>query len=127
VAHFLTTASHGTDQLIVAETAGGAESAAIGAGVIVEWSRGLFSVRIVSFCGCNAVCLLPRSVVRIWTGGQDLSDVHCEPDAARNCGASDRGDSGCRDVELECGAELAGVEFDDGFLSSVSSKQSFRL
>jgi len=38
--------------------------------------------------------------------------------------AVDCGRSGGGDVELECGVELAGVEFDDGFLSSVSSELS---
>src|ERR1039458_1113766 len=110
-----------------AEIAGGAESAAIGAGVAVEWRRGLFSVWVISFCGRDAVCLLPGSVVCVWAGGQDLSDVHCEPDAAWDCGAADRSDSGGGDVEPECGAELARIEFDYGFLSSLSCGQSFRL
>ena len=118
---FLTTASHGTDQLIVQRLLAARESTAIGAGVAVERSGGLFSVWAVSFCGRNAVCLLPGSVGYVWAGGQNLSDVHREPDAAWDCGAADRGDSRCGDVELECGAEFARLEFDGGFLSSLSS------
>ena len=41
-------------------------------------------------------------------------------DAAWHCGTADRGYSGCGDVELECGAEFARIEFDGGFLSSFS-------
>src|SRR5208282_4951773 len=75
----------------------------------------------VSFCGRNAVCLLPGSVGYVWAGGQNLSDVHREPDAAWNCGAADRGYSGGGDVEPERGPEFARLEFNGGFLSSLSS------
>ena len=51
----------------------------------------------------------------------DLSDIHRQPHAARHLGAVDRGDSGGGHVELERGAEFPVVEFDDGFLSSLSS------
>ena len=104
-----------------AEIAGGAESTAVGAGVAVERRGGLFSVWIVSFCGRDAVCLLPGSVGGVWPGGQNLSDVYREPDAARDCGAVDRRHSGGGDVEFECGAEFARLELDYGFLSSVSA------
>src|SRR5713226_8660693 len=103
-----------------AEIAGGAKSTAVGAGVALEWSGGLFSVWVVSFSGRDAVCVLPGSVGRIWAGGQDLSDIHRERDAAWDCGAVDRSDSGGGDVELERGAELSVIEFDYGFLSSFS-------
>src|ERR1700675_2574432 len=104
------------------EIAGGAESTAVGAGVGGERIGGFFSVRVVSACGRDALCLLPGSVVRVWAGGQDLSDVYREPNATRDRGAVDRGHFGCGDVELECGAELAGVEFDYGFLFALSSR-----
>src|SRR5208337_308065 len=110
-----------------AEIAGGAESTAVDAGVVVEWSGGFFSIWTVSFCGRDAVCLLPGSVICVWAGGQDLSDVYREPDAAWDRGPLDRGDSGGGDVELECSAELAGIELDHGFLSALSCGQSFRL
>ena len=123
---FLTTASHGTDQLIVqgllaARNQRQSMLALLSSGVAI------FSVWAVSFCGRDAVCLLPGSVICVWAGGQNLSDVHREPDAAWDCGAVDRGDSGGGDVEPECGAEFAVVEFDDGFLSSLSCWHSFRL
>jgi solute:Na+ symporter, SSS family len=83
-----------------AAIAGGAQSAAIGAGIAVERSRGLFSVCIISFCGRDAVCLLPGSVGCVLARRPNLSDVHREPDAAWHCGAVDRRDSGGGDVEL---------------------------
>src|SRR5713226_2356788 len=104
-----------------AEIAGGAESTAVGAGVGGERIGGFFSVRVVSPCGRDALCLLPGSVVCVWAGGQDLSDVYREPNATRDRGAVDRGHFGCGDVELERGAELAVIEFDYGFLCSLSS------
>src|SRR5208282_2289239 len=105
-----------------AEIASGAQSAAVGAGVAREWRGCIFSVWIISHRGRDAVCLLPGSVGGIWTGRQNLSNVHCEPDAAWDCGTVDRRDSGSSHVELERGIELAVVEFDYGFLSSLSSR-----
>src|ERR1700675_1170113 len=102
------------------EVAGGAESTAVGAGVGGERIGGFFSVRVVFACGRDALCLLPGSVVCVWAGGQDLSDVYRKPNATRDRGAVDRGHFGCGDVELECGAELAVIEFDYGFLCSPS-------
>src|SRR6267378_2456048 len=103
------------------EIAGGAESTAVGDGVGGERIGGFFSVRVVSACGRDALCLLPGSVVCVWARGQNLSDVYREPDATRDRGAVDRGHFGGGDVELECGAELAVIELDYGFLCSLSS------
>src|SRR5216684_5991856 len=104
------------------EIAGGAESTAVGAGVGGERIGGFFSVRVVFACWRDALCLLPGSVDCVWAGGQDLSDVHREPDAAWYCRVVDRSDSGGGDVELKCSAKLAVVEFDYGFLSSFSTR-----
>src|SRR5258708_28091482 len=104
-----------------AKIAGGAESTAVGASVGNERSGGFFSVRVVFACWRDALCLLPGSVVCVWAGGQDLSDVYREPDATRDRGAVDRGHFGGGDVELECGSQLLVVKFDYGFLSSPSS------
>ena len=82
-----------------AKIAGGAQSAAIGAGAAFERSRDLLSVWVVSFCGCDAVCLLSRAFGGIWTGGQNLSDIYCEPHAAWHFRAADCGDSGGGHVE----------------------------
>ena len=56
---FLTTASHGTDQLIVQTTACGTKSAAVGLGAALERSGDPVSVWIVSLGRRDAVCLLP--------------------------------------------------------------------
>src|SRR5260221_3735733 len=106
-----------------AKIAGGAESAAVGAGAALEWSGGLFSVWIVSFCGRDALCLLPGSVHRLWARGQDLSDVYRDPHAAWDCGAVDRGHPGGGHVESECGSQLLVIKFDYGFLPSPSSRR----
>src|SRR5260370_18955797 len=107
-----------------AEIAGGAESTAVSDGVGGERIGGFFSVRVVFACWSDALCLLPGSVVCVWAGGQDLSDVYREPDATRDRGAVDRGHFGGGDVELECGSQLLVVKFYYRFLSSPSSHRT---
>ncbi len=102
-----------------AEVAGGAKSASVGAGLAVEWSRGLLPVCFVSPGGRNALCLLPGSVGWLWTSRPHLSDVHCDPHATWHRRIADRGDSGGGDVKPECRAKFAFIELDDRFLSSL--------
>ena len=118
---FLTTASHGTDQLIVQRLLAARNQrqsvlALLSSGVAVFIQFALFL-----FVGVMLFAYYRVPSADVWTGGQNLSDVHREPDAAWNCGAVDRGDSGGGDVELERGPEFAVVELDDGFLSSLRS------
>ncbi len=118
---FFTTASHGTDQLIVQRLAGGTQPEAIGDGAAFEWSRDPVSVRVVSDGRRHVVGLLSRALGKLWQAGPDLSHVHCQPDAAWNFRAADRGDSGGGDVEPERGAEFAFFDFDHGFLCALPS------
>ena len=107
---FFTTASHGTDQLIVQRLAGGAQPEAIGDGAAFERRGNSVSVCAVPDGGRYAVGLLSRALGEFRKAGPNLSDVHREPHAARNFRTADCRDPGGSDVESERGSEFAVVE-----------------
>ena len=95
-----------------AAPAGGTEPAAISGRAAVERSRDSLPVCLVPHRWRHAVRVLSRALGEFRQGGQDLSDVHRQPDAARDFGIADRGDSGGSDVEPERRAQLAFFHFD---------------
>src|SRR5260221_6378727 len=56
-----------------AKIAGGAESAAVGAGAALESSGGRFSVLVVFFCGRGGLFLIPRFLRGLFVCRQELS------------------------------------------------------
>src|SRR5260221_8689059 len=62
-----------------AKIAGGAESAAVGAGAALEWSGGLFLVLVFFFFWGGALFLLPGSGPRLLARGQGLSHLFSYP------------------------------------------------
>ena len=88
------------------------EPAAIGRRAAVERNRSSLPVCLVPPDRRHAVRVLSRALGEFWQGRQDLSDVHREPDAARDFGIADRGDSGGGDVEPERRAQFAFVHVD---------------
>ena len=120
---FLTTASHGTDQLIVQRLLAARNQrqsvlALLSSGVAVFFQFGLFLfVGVMLF----AYYQVPSSAF----GRADRIYPTFIVTRMPHCGAVDRGCFGGGNVELERGAELACVEFGYGFLSSLPFWQSF--
>ena len=113
---FFTTASHGTDQLIVqrllaARNQRQSVTALLSSGVATS-----VPVRSVSPGGRHAVCVLSSTLRQLRQGGPDLSRIHCQPDAAWHLGPADRRHPGGGHVELERRAEFALFEFHDRLL-----------
>ncbi len=87
-----------------ATPSGGAKPTAVGDRAALERSSDSFSVRSLSHRWCHAVRVLSRAFGKLRTGGQDLSDIHRQPDAARDFRIAHCGDSGRGHVEPERGA-----------------------
>src|SRR5207249_10387187 len=100
---------------------GGAGAEAIGFGATGERGRRVITVWAVSDGRYHAVGLLPGAVGDVWETRPDLSDVYCATDAAWRVRVVDCGDSGGGHVEPECGAELAVIECNHGFLCAASA------
>ena len=118
---FLTTASHGTDQLIVQRLLAARNQRQSVTALLSSGSGNSVPVCLVPDGGRHAVRVLSRALGEFRRGRQDLSDLHRQPDAARDFGIADRGDSGSGDVEPERRAQLAFIHFDHGFLSATTS------
>ncbi len=96
---FLTTASHGTDQLIVQRLLAARNQrqsvlALLSSGVAIFFQFGLFL-----FVGVMLFAYYRVPSAAVWTGGQNLSDIYCEPNAAWHFRAADCGDSSGGHVE----------------------------
>jgi hypothetical protein len=116
---FFTLASHGT--IDCAAPVGCTEPAAVRRRTRIQRNCSSVPVCLVPLDWRHAVRVLSRALGEFWQGRQDLSDVHRQPDAARDLGLADRRDSGGGDVEPERGAEFAFIQLDHGFLRAVSS------
>ena len=105
---FLTTASHGTDQLIVQRLLGRPKRSAIEAGAVEQWRRRVLSVLAVSADRRDAVGLLSHLAAgrSLRQDRPHLSHLHRELHAARDFGHPDRGHSRGRHVEPQRGAEF---------------------
>ena len=103
---FLTTASHGTDQLIVQRLLAARSERQSVAALLSSGAAILFQFALFLIVGVMLFAFyhVPSSQFR--ASRQDLSDFHRQPDAARNFRIADRGDSGGSDVEFERRAEL---------------------
>ena len=118
---FFTTASHGTDQLIVqrllaARNQRQSVAALLSSGIAVLFQFALFlMIGVMLFAFYHVPSASFGKADRIYP------DIHCEPDAARNFGTADRGDSGGSDVEPERRAQLAFFHVDHRFLSATAS------
>ena len=115
-----TTASHGTDQLIVqrllaARSQPQSVLALLSSGVAI-----LFQFALFLFVGVMLFAYYRVPSGNVWAGRPHLSHIHREPHAAWNFGAADRGHPGGSDVEPERGAEFVVVQHDDRLLLSVS-------
>ena len=110
---FLTTASHGTDQLIVQRLLAARGRAPIRAGAALKRRRDLLPVRVVPDRRRHALGVLPDSLLALRHRGPHLSDFYRHPPAARNFRFADRRHSGRRHVESERRAQLAILELDD--------------
>ena len=120
---FLTTASHGTDQLIVqrllaARSEGQAKIALLSSGVVVLFQFSLF-LMIGAMLYVFYRIFPPADCV--YANRQGLSCFHREPHAARRERVADCRDIGGGDVEPERGAQFAFFHFDCRFLHAPSS------
>ena len=109
---FFTLASHGTDQLIVqrllaARNQRQSVAALLSSGVAIFFQFALFLT-----IGVMLFAFYQRAFGKFRQGGQDLSDLHRQPNAAWDFGVADCGDPGGGDVELERGAKLAFLQLD---------------
>ncbi len=125
---FLTTASHGTEQLMVQRLLSRSRSK-IRAGPRCSSSWVVIFVQFTLFLAIG-VCLL--RCTRIGTGRRRTSpikSIRCSSGSICrwHCGLGDRGDPGCRDVQSERGAELARVDHRHGFLEAPVAARFARL
>ena len=116
------TASHGTDQLIVQRLLAARGQKAVCRSAAFERSGNSVPVCPLPDCGRNAVGVLSRAVGDLRKTRSHLSNVHRQPDAARDVRTADCGDPGGSHVESERGAEFAFVEHDHGFCSAPAAR-----
>ena len=118
---FLTTASHGTDQLIVqrllaARNQKQSVTALLSSGVAI-----LFQFALFLMVGVMLLAYYRMPSATLAKPDRIYPTFHREPHAARDFRAADCGDSGGGHVEPERGAEFAFVEHDHGFLCALPS------
>ncbi len=106
---FLTTASHGTDQLIVQRLLSARSERQSKLALAGQRRHGLVPVFVVPADRRHALCLLQivSSRCRVHPRGHDFPDLCRHPHAARNQRPVDLGNPGCGHGEPECGAQLA--------------------
>ena len=121
---FFTTASHGTDQLIVQRLLAARRQKQSVTALLIERSGSSVSVRAVSDRRSHAVGLLPRALGELWQARPDLSHIHRHAHAARNLRLADRCDPGGRNVESQRSAKFSLVERDHGFLCASLRPQA---
>ncbi len=118
---FLTTASHGTDQLIVQRLLAARNQRQSALALLSSGVAILFQFALFLFVGVMlfAYYLVPSAT--FGRAGQNLPDLHRQPNAAWHLRPSHCRNSGCRYVEPQCSAKFPFFEFDDGFLLPFSS------
>ena len=118
---FLTTASHGTDQLMVQRLLSARNEAQSRAALLASWVVIFFQFTLFLLIGVllfvyyrDAHLVAPRDV------GPHLSGVRVAPSAGGRGRLGDGGDSGGRHGQPERGAEFAGVHHGDRFRALVA-------
>ena len=116
---FLTTASHGTEQLMVQRLLSAKNESESRAALFSSWFVILFQFTLFLMIGvCLFVYYTGLGTAAARSPRPHLPGVHLESPAARHRRTGDRRDSGCRDVEPQRRAEQPGVHHDHGFLQA---------
>ena len=121
---FLTTASHGTEQLMVQRLLAAPTERQSRAALVRQLGGHLHPVHAVP--GHRHLPLRPLFRQPLETArraGQDLSAVYLAASAGGNLRTGHRGDFGRRHVQPQRGAEFAGIDHGDGFSEALVARR----